>query len=80
MTSPYDYVFCIDCKWLIPSEFDSGYHKCRASEQFDLVTGESKYSYCSFMRSVGACGEKAVLFELNLTDQPEPSYGEMHDE
>ena len=66
-------LICADCKWHIPSKQSSNvanYDRCKASEVINLVTGESKYSYCESMRLSGSeCGTDGKLFELNQAEE-----------
>jgi hypothetical protein len=66
-------LICADCKWHIPSKQSSNvanYDRCKASEVINLVTGESKYSYCESMRLSGSeCGMDGKLFELNQAEE-----------
>ena len=66
--------FCINCKWYIPSDFDSAikqveYSKCKATEKFNLVSGEPAFMYCSTAReSITHCGPDGKLYEPNISD------------
>ena len=66
--------FCINCKWYIPSDFDSEskrveYSKCKATEKFNLVSGEPAFMYCSTAReSITHCGQDGKLYEPNISD------------
>ena len=66
--------FCINCKWYIPSDFTSAikqveYSKCKATEKFNLVSGEPSFMYCSTAReSVTHCGPDGKLYEPNISD------------
>jgi len=66
--------FCINCKWFIPSEFSTEekkieYSKCRATEKYNLVSGEPSYLYCSTAReSISHCGPDGKLYEPNISD------------
>jgi len=66
--------FCINCKWYIPGEFTSDikkieYSKCRATEKYNLVSGEPSYMYCSVAReSIAHCGQEGKLYEPNISD------------
>ena len=66
--------FCINCKWYIPSDFASEskrveYSKCKATEKFNLVSGEPTFMYCSSAReSIAHCGQDGKLYEPNISD------------
>ena len=66
--------FCINCKWYIPSDFASEskrveYSKCKATEKFNLVSGEPAFMYCSTAReSIAHCGQDGKLYEPNISD------------
>ena len=66
-------LICVDCKWHIANKSSSliaNYDRCKASENINLVTGESTYKYCESMRlSDGECGMDAKLFELNQAEE-----------
>lgn len=55
--------FCKDCKHC---DLPGNYHepKCwhSSSVKYNLVTGSVDGQYCSVVRSLGECGEEAILF------------------
>lgn len=71
-------IICADCRFFIPSQLDVAFHKCKATERFDLVTGQPIYDYCSIERnstSPARCGQKGRHFELNM-ELEESNHGE----
>ena len=70
-------LICADCRWFIEDKDTKQFHKCKASETINLVTGERTYQFCEVMRhKAGDCGLAGNLFTLNIPDTEGVNHGE----